>query len=102
MSRILSNDYPFGPCSCTSCYNCNGHPGPAAYEVVREGQTVRVCTRCIFSWDRKANCKILPTAETTMKPFADWDPLGLYVLVSEIMASEAESAAAKAHTDEEV
>lgn len=81
--KVMSNNpnYPHGVCECDSgvvggC--CLGN-GPAAFEVVRDGKIVRLCTQCDLSSDKDK--KLLVTEDDNMDIFADHDALGGLVIV---------------------
>lgn len=69
--------YPFGECQCREGCQCQEHPGPAAMEVLRDGVSLLVCTRC----DRQSRGDIfvrtLLDGDTRVEVFMIYDPLGL-------------------------
>ena len=73
--------FPYGACECASgmagmC--CKGR-GPAAFEVIRNGKTVKLCTRCNLTSDT-ATRRQLVTHEDDPSVFFKFDPLGAFCL----------------------
>ena len=81
----MSAEYPHGECECRhpSC-SCGGgrKPGPAAFEVTREGKPIKVCTRCDLSGDRPSRV-LLVQERDEMGPYIDWDALGAMCITFE-------------------
>jgi len=71
--------FPHGECECRNGCQCAARPGPAAFTVVRDGVTMKVCTRCDFSSDRPTQ-KLLVTKDDDASVFSDYDILGAFVL----------------------
>lgn len=76
--------YPYGECECDDqgC-QCDWNPGPAAYTVVRDGKTMKVCTRCDLTSDKPTR-KLLVTEDTDPVVFAEYDLLGALHLANEV------------------
>lgn len=78
----MSNDtnHPHGVCECDNgvvggC--CLGN-GPVAFEVVRDGRTMRLCTRCDLSDDK--NKRLLVTEADNLEIFLNHDVMGAMVI----------------------
>lgn len=58
--------FPYGTCQCPTgmAGGCCGGHGPAAFEVERDGKTIRVCTKCDLSSDKN---KVLLVKESDDK-----------------------------------
>lgn len=78
---------PFGTCECRSRCQCSEEPGPAAYSIVRQGVSLRVCTRCTLLGDEKKTP--LPSSNDDCVLFFEYDPLGATVLADYIREKEA-------------
>lgn len=91
-----NENFPFGGCECRGggC-QCDEKVGPAAWSVVRDGKTMKVCTRCDFSEDKPTR-KFLGDLNTNMAPFWEYDVLGAFCIMGD--AAEARE---KAESDPE-
>lgn len=72
-------------CECTDCgamSRCTGSNAPVAWRVRRDGEEIKVCTRCKLSDDEKL--ELLVDEETPSGPYADYDSLGLFGLMAEV------------------
>ena len=57
-------------CECRDGCQCEHRAGPAAYEVARNGKTMRVCTRCDFASDRPTR-RLLVTRDIELRPYRE-------------------------------
>ena len=73
-------------CDCRECACCSVIPGPAVYNVTRDGVRMHVCTRCDLSTDLdKESIPVVELAEHIDELF-EYDPLGTVVLLSQTPA----------------
>ena len=78
-------DFPHGTCECTSGFGsgcCHGQ-GPAAFQVIRDGKKVRLCTKCDLKSDRPTRVCLVTPAEP-IQPYAEFDPLGALCIVVQV------------------
>lgn len=73
---------PHGLCECVLGCQCQIIRGPAAFQVERNGRTLKVCTRCNLSGDR--NQKLLVGMNDPMRVFMNYDPLGAMAIAFEL------------------
>lgn len=68
-------------CECTKSCGIHGpdNDAPCFAIVERNGVTIRICTRCQLSSDKKV--ALLVDAETAAQPFQDYDILGYFCLL---------------------
>lgn len=81
-------EFPYGKCECTSGCQCEVAPGPAAYTVVRDGKTMKVCTRCDFTSDRPTKKQLVKPVDN-MEVFERYDSLGAFCLTMHFEEPEA-------------
>lgn len=82
---MSENSFPHGECECRNGCSCARKPGPAAFEVTREGKVMRVCTRCDFSSDKPTR-KLIVQPEDPSAVFLDYDAFGWLCIVAELGA----------------
>ena len=75
--------FTHGECECRNGCRCACYAGPAAYEVIRNGKTMKVCTRCDLSSD-VATRKLLVTEDESGGEYGRWDSLGLFCILGEL------------------
>lgn len=77
----IKNMFPHGACECADGMpgGCCMGRGPAAFEVLRDGKKMRVCTRCDFSSDEPTR-KLLVRGTDPMSIYSDFDGLGALCL----------------------
>ena len=78
-------------CECTDCgamSRCTHDDAPVAFLVERDGERLRVCTRCDLSDDTKL--ETLVDADTPAGPYMDYDPLGAITLSGEFNESKSD------------
>ena len=72
-------------CECTDCggmSRCTHADAPVAKRIRRDGEELKVCTRCEFSDD--VVVEVLIDEDTPAGPFMDYDPLGTMCLSFEV------------------
>lgn len=74
----LEKKFPYGTCECDGS-SCCGGTGPAAFEVTRNDQRMKVCTRCDLSSDQDK--KLLVKGSDDAETFMRFDPLGAFVIM---------------------
>lgn len=77
--------YPHGKCECV-CGTCAESKGPAAYWVLREAASLKVCTRCILSSDDIL--EMMLSTRTSPVPYVVWDSIGALRLALELGQKE--------------
>lgn len=89
MSKIVGRRYdpknalfPYGRCACDGSMCCGGR-GPAVYQVVRNGKTIRLCTKCDLSSDSDKTLLVRKT-DKTAKILMDFDALGAFCIVNDL------------------
>lgn len=70
--------WPHGLCECREHCDCCLEAGPAALQVTRRGDLLKVCTRCVLTED--VDRKVLLEEEDNIVPLFAYDALGLVVL----------------------
>ena len=72
------------------CEDCHSQPNtiPVAYEVLRAGKTLNVCTRCNLSSDTVIG--LLVNENTPGAPFVEYDALGAMGLALDLAKQEGE------------
>lgn len=86
---------PHGLCECQSGIGggcCHGR-GPAAYSVARDGEALRVCTRCDLSSD--TDKRLLVTFEDDADVFFEFDPLGFLCIALDLKEKKGEDDTSK-------
>lgn len=81
-------EYPYGLCECRDSCACETNPGPAAWDVLRDGRRLKVCTRCTLSGD--ADRKLLVKKTDVVGPFLAYDAWGMCVVALELVDEEPE------------
>lgn len=85
--------FPCGQCECTGEWGhcqCAAHAGPAAFSVVRNGRTIRVCTRCDLPTDSER--RLLVSGADPSDPFFHYDILGFMCIGAELAKADKGSA----------
>jgi len=75
--------HPYGICQCRDCDPFDGGcgwTGPVAYEVMRNGTRINVCTRCILESDDDRVLLVRPNDPPQV--FFEYDPLGALLVLS--------------------
>lgn len=81
------DEYPHGKCECKGSTCCNGQ-GPAAYEAVRDGRHMLLCTRCNMAGDELT---VLVQPNEPAGLYVQFDSLGALVLALRIAEQTAQA-----------
>ncbi len=72
-------------CECPDCDSstvCTGSSAPVAFLVERDGEEIKVCTRCVLPFDKRL--ETLVDEETPRQPFIDYDAIYAKDLFSDV------------------
>lgn len=93
----MSADFRYGKCECVhgSC-PCSISAGPAVFTVIREGRTMRVCTKCDLSTDRATRILLVQGEDpvTFLDTLMAWDALGGWCVLAELQERKQRAAEA--------
>lgn len=80
----MGDDVPRGcECDCGGeLSQCGGVSAPVAFEVTRDGERIKVCTRCELPSDTDE--KVLVDLHTPVEPYIEYDALGALAVSGEL------------------